>query len=685
MSAQSPKDLTQSQAREALQRLAHEIAAHDMAYFQDDAPHISDAAYDALKQRHGEIEAQFPDLVDESSPSKRVGAPVKSGFGKIEHGVPMLSLGNAFSAEDVENFVARIRRFLSLDAATPLAFTAEPKIDGLSATLFYEGGKLVQAATRGDGLIGEDILANIKTIAAIPQTLTHSNPIEIRGEVYMSKSGFLTLNESLIEENKPPFANPRNAAAGSLRQLDAGITATRPLSFFAYAQGAGAPPCTRHSAYLKFLSDQGFAINPLTQVCESTQALLAAHRDLEAARANLDYDIDGIVYKVDDLSLQDRLGFRTREPRWAIAHKFSALKAQTRLESIDVQVGRTGALTPVARLTPVNVGGVLVSNATLHNGDEIARKDIRVGDQVEIQRAGDVIPQVLRVLDADRPGRAARFHLPQTCPVCGSPARADGDDVVVRCQGGLICAAQVRERLKHFVSRHGLDIDGLGEKQIELFADKGWVRNFADIFRLPERAQDIQDLDGFGPKAVENLIAAIEVSKTAPLDRFLFGLGIRHLGRRTAQLLARHYGQADKWYAAMLALDKSDEVASLRALDGIGEALIASLSDFFADERNRGIVADVLNLSRPTDVAAKIGEGPFSGKTLVFTGSLSTMTRDEAKARAEAAGAKVSGSISAKTDYLIVGEKAGSKAKKAAGLGVEILTETAYEEMLLRS
>lgn len=670
--------MDEATAAAELERLAAEIARHDLAYHHDDAPKISDGAYDALKQRNSIIEARFPHLRRADSPSLQVGGPTKAGFGKIQHAVPMLSLGNAFSPEDVHDFVARVRRFLNLTQGQDLSFVAEPKIDGLSVGLTYVGGRLIQAATRGDGNEGEDIGANVQSIADIPKTLPYTERIEVRGEVYMTRSGFDALNTSLTDQGKPPFANPRNAAAGSLRQLDARITAARPLRFFAYAQGDGKAPCDRHSAYLSFLKDLGFVTNPLTRLCTTGEELLAAHAGLEIARPTLDYDIDGIVYKVDDLALQGRLGFRTREPRWAIAHKFSAEKAQTLLEAIDIQVGRTGALTPVARLQPVTVGGVVVSNATLHNADEIARKDVRVGDMVEIQRAGDVIPQVLRPLNPDRAGRSAAFTFPGTCPVCNSPALREGEDVVIRCQGGLICEAQLVERLKHFVSRTALDIDGLGEKQIELFAQKGWLHSFADIFALPAHEAEMLKLDGFGPKATANLFAALEAAKVAPLDRFLFALGIRHLGRTTSKLIARHYGSADAWFAAMQDLN-AGEIAAIEGIDGIGGTLIQSLVQFFADAPNRAQIRDLLTLMKPADMPEPAAEGGiFSGKTLVFTGTLNLMTRDEAKARAEAQGAKVSSSVSAKTDFLIAGEKAGSKAKKAADLGLKILTEAEY-------
>ncbi len=685
MSAAKPAKnapLTRAKAKAEINLLSAQIRAHDLAYHQDDQPQIADGDYDALKRRLIALESQFPDLALPTSPSQGVGAPTQSGFAKIQHGVPMLSLGNAFSAEDVQDFVARIRRFLALGEDSPLTFTAEPKIDGLSAGLVYRDGQLVQAATRGDGRTGEDILANMRTLGDVPQTIAYRSDIEVRGEVYMTKSGFLKLNQDLKAQGQREFANPRNAAAGSLRQLDADITASRPLKFFAYAQGLGTAPRPTHGAFLTFLAEQGFATNPLSQICDDAQSLIAAHEALAQARGALDYDIDGIVYKVDDLALQHRLGFRTREPRWAIAHKFSAEKALTEVVAIDIQVGRTGALTPVARLRPVNVGGVLVANATLHNAEEIARKDIRVGDRVKIQRAGDVIPQVLRVVDADRADRPAPYAFPRHCPVCGSAAAAVGEDVVIRCQGGLTCAAQVRERLKHFVSRAALDIDGLGDKQIDLFASKGWIGSFADIFALPARAADIEALDGFGPKAVANLRAAIAAARTAPLDAMLFGLGIRHLGRTTARLIAQHYGSAQTWRAAMEDLTEARQTA-LIGIDGIGQTLVDSLVQFFNDDRNRTAVADLLSVMEPADFVTPQGDdGPFSGKTLVFTGTLMRMTRDEAKARAEAAGAKVSSSVSAKTDFLIAGEKAGSKAKKAADLGITVLTEEEYAQAL---
>ena len=686
MNLKDPATLSAKEAATELAHLAAEIARHDAAYHQNDAPEISDGDYDALKQRNAALEAQFPDLVRTDSPSLKVGGPLKSGFGKVEHAIPMLSLGNAFSPKDVQDFVARVRRFLSLGETDSLTFTAEPKIDGLSASLRYEGGQLVQAATRGDGAVGEDILANIRTIADIPASIPYADLIEIRGEVYMSKTGFKVLNAGLEAEGKAPFANPRNAAAGSLRHLDPRVTSSRPLRFFAYAQGEGMPPKARHSDFLQFLKAQGFQITPF-DLCDSADALITAHEALERARSEEDYDSDGIVYKVDRLDLQRRLGFRTREPRWALAHKFSAEKAETTLEKIDIQVGRTGALTPVARLVPVAVGGVLVSNATLHNFDEIARKDIREGDRIEIQRAGDVIPQVLRVLDADRTGRAAPYPRPTTCPTgCGHAAVAEGEDVVIRCQGDLACPAQMRERLKHFVSRPALDIDGLGEKQIELFAELGWLKTFADLFALAERAEAIEQLEGFGPKAVANLIAALEAAKTAPLDRFLSALGIRHLGQTTARLVARHYGSARIWRTAMDRLDQG-EAEALSAIDGIGDILVQSLIAFFKREENRAALDALLAVTTPSNVAAvrREGSGAFAGKTLVFTGTLTTMTRDEAKARAEAAGARVSSSISPKTDFLIAGEKAGSKAQKAANLGVTVLSEIEYQERLTES
>ncbi|MGB0785490.1 MAG: NAD-dependent DNA ligase LigA [Alphaproteobacteria bacterium] len=674
--------LTQAKATRQIELLSREIRGHDEAYHRDDNPKISDSEYDALKRQLLDFEKLYPDLILANSPTQIVGAPSKKGFGKIRHGVPMLSLGNAFSTNDVIDFVSRVRRFLSLGDDATLNFVAEPKIDGLSAGLLYRNGELVQAATRGDGETGEDILRNALTISDIPRNIAFKGEIEIRGEVYMTKSGFKELNADLTNNEKQGFANPRNAAAGSLRQLDERVTASRPLLFFAYAQGIGNAPSPTHGGFLNFLLDQGFSTNPLTKICANASDLLNAHTELEAIRSSLDYDIDGIVYKVDELELQKRLGFRTREPRWAIAHKFAAEKAQTRLESIDIQVGRTGAMTPVARLEPVNVGGVLVSNATLHNAAEIQRKDLRIGDLVEIQRAGDVIPQVTRVLNPDQADRGSPFIFPSSCPECGSVALAEGDDVVVRCQGGLKCGAQRSERLKHFVSRSALDIDGLGDKQIELFSSKGWLRNYADIFYLPQRASEIKKLEGFGQKALENLTLAIEKARKAPLDAILFALGIRHLGRTNAALVAEHYVCSDAWFNAMKNLN-SEEQSRLCSIDGIGETLVTSLVDYFSNNENVKVVSSLLGVMQPTDYSKRgLHDGPLAGMSLVFTGALSLMTREEAKARAEAAGAKVLSAVSAKTNFLIVGEKAGSKAKKAELLGVKILSEKDYQNMV---
>ena len=581
-----------------------------------------------------------------------------------------------------DSFILLIKNFLNIKNSEKIVFSAEPKIDGLSAGLLYRNGELVQAATRGDGETGEDILRNALTISDIPRNIVFKGEIEVRGEVYMTKSGFKKLNADLKNNHKQGFANPRNAAAGSLRQLDERVTASRPLLFFAYAQGIGDASFSTHSDFLNFLLDQGFNTNPLTRICANASDLLEAHRELEAIRSSLDYDIDGIVYKVDELALQKRLGFRTREPRWAIAHKFAAEKAQTRLESIDIQVGRTGAMTPVARLEPVNVGGVLVSNATLHNAGEIQRKDLRIGDLVEIQRAGDVIPQVIRVLNSDQADRGLPFIFPSSCPECGSAALAEGDDVVVRCQGGLNCGAQRNERLKHFVSRSAVDIDGLGDKQIELFASKGWLSNYADIFYLPQRISEIKKLGGFGQKALDNLTSAIESARKAPLESVLFALGIRHLGKTNAALVAEHYVHADAWFSAMQNLN-SEEQSRLCSIDGIGEKLVTSLVDYFSNNENVKVVASLLEVIQPEDFSKRIlNDGPLSGMSLVFTGTLSLMTRDEAKAQAEAAGAKVHSNVSAKTNFLIVGEKAGSKAKKAELLGVKILSEQDYQNMV---
>ncbi len=695
--------LSEAEAAEELARLAQEIAAHDAAYYQDDAPSISDADYDALRRRNEAIEARFPQMMRSDSPSKRVGAAPNAAFGKVEHAVPMLSLGNAFGDDDVVEFDARIRRFLNLEAAAGLAFTSEPKIDGLSASLRYENGMFVQGATRGDGRIGEDITANLKTLPDIPQKLPEGVPdvVEIRGEVYMSHADFTALNARQEAAKGKIFANPRNAAAGSLRQLDAGVTAARPLSFFAYTWGEiSAMPADTQSGMMDCFRSWGFAVNPAFTRVDSTAGLLAHWAEIEQQRAILGYDIDGMVYKVDRLDYQQRLGFVSRAPRWAIAHKFPAEQATTRLNDIDIQVGRTGALTPVAKLAPVTVGGVVVSNATLHNADEIARKDIRIGDMVTVQRAGDVIPQVVEALVAQRGADSAPFIFPATCPECGSRAvretRADGEeDAVTRCTGGLTCPAQARERLKHFVSRAALDIEGLGQKQIDDYWELGLIRAPQDIFTLEARYADnppeiwrytsgSKDKIGTLKDSAVKLFAAIEARKSVDLDRFIFGLGIRQVGETTARLLARHFGSLGAMRATALEIASGDMPAraDMEALDGIGGTMLDAFVAFFEEPHNlESLDALVAAGVTPTPLEAVAVDTAVAGKTIVFTGTLEQMTRAEAKARAEAMGAKVVGSVSAKTDILVAGPGAGSKLTKAQELGVTVLSEDEWVAM----
>ena len=685
--------LTPEAAEEELARLAEAIREADEAYYRNDAPDLTDAEYDALRQRNLAIEARFPELRRADSPADRVGAGVGEGFAKAAHAAPMLSLDNAFSDEDVVEFVARIRRFLGLDEAEPVALTAEPKIDGLSLSLTFENGQLTRAATRGDGQVGEDVTANARTLSDIPAKLNGKgwpDRIEIRGEVYMSHADFAALNARESEAGRKVFANPRNAAAGSLRQLDVGITKSRPLRFFAYAwAAASAPFAATQTEAVALFADWGFRVNPLMTRSDSVDGLIQAYRDLEQSRAGLGYDIDGVVYKVDRLDWQQRLGFVSRAPRWAIAHKFPAEKATTVLEGIDIQVGRTGSLTPVARLTPVTVGGVVVSNATLHNEDEIARLGVKVGDTVEVQRAGDVIPQVLRVV-AD--GGGAPFEMPDACPVCGSAAVRDVDDkgeadVRRRCTGGLVCPAQAVERLKHFVSRKSLDIDGLGAKQVQLFYEKGVVRAPQDIFRLTARIAEaglppLAEWDGFGPASAAKLIAAIDARRNVPFARFLNGLGIRHVGQTTSNQFARHFLSWKTFWAAVEDAAEqgpgSEAFGELMGIDGIGGAAVGALCAFVTEPHNREMLSALLSEVTVQDETAAASDSPVAGKTVVFTGTLEQMTRDEAKARASALGAKVSGSVSAKTDILVAGPGAGSKLAKAESLGVKTLTEAEW-------
>ncbi len=709
-----PEDLTLEEAAAELERLAREIAEHDRRYHGEDAPSISDAEYDALKRRNDAIEKRFPDLVRSDSPSLRVGSAPAEGFGKVTHKIPMLSLDNAFEDGDVREFVGRIRRFLKLDPLQgAIAITAEPKIDGLSLSLRYENRKLVSAATRGDGTVGENVTRNAMTVSDIPDTLPADAPdvVEVRGEVYMRHDDFQALNARMEAQGTKVFANPRNAAAGSLRQLNADVTRSRPLRFFAYAWGElSETPCETQYDMVQMLGKWGFSVNPRMKRCESVEELLEVYHGIEEERALLDYDIDGIVYKVDRLDLQQRLGFVSRAPRWAIAHKFPAEQAFTVLNAIEIQVGRTGALTPVAKLEPVTVGGVVVSNATLHNEDYIKGigqdgepiregKDIRVGDTVRIQRAGDVIPQIVDVDLDKRPKDSVPFAFPTECPTCHSHAVRDVNptsgrtDAVRRCTGGLVCPAQAKEKLKHFVSRHAFDIEGLGDKQVEFFyelpMEEGGIRQPADIFTIAERDRaspiiKLRNRDGWGETSVANLFAAIDARREMPLNRVIFALGIRHVGEGNAKLLARHYLDWETFAGSMRAAADtgSDAWTELVGIDGVGVTVANAVVEFFAEEHNRQAVDALMNEISPQPMErVEAGASPVAGKTLVFTGTLEQMSRDEAKARAEAMGAKVAGSVSKKTNLVIAGPGAGSKLKKAEELGVEVIDEAAWVEM----
>ena len=676
--------LDEQEARAELRWLADEIETHNAAYYQDDSPLVDDANYDRLQLRNREIEARFPDLKLASSPSQTVGAKPSGRFAKVRHAQPMLSLDNAFADEDVVDFVERVRRFLRLEADTPVPLAAEPKIDGLSLSLRYEQGALVLAATRGDGSEGEDVTANARTIADIPQQLAGAkvpDVVEVRGEVYLAKADFIALNARQAEAGDKLFANPRNAAAGALRQQDPAITATRPLRFFAYSWGeVSALPCATQVAMLEWLDQLGFTVNDRAKRCTDVAQALDFYRTIAADRSALDYDIDGVVYKVDALEWQARLGQVARAPRWAIAHKFPAEQAQTRLLDIEIQVGRTGALTPVARLEPVTVGGVVVSNATLHNADEISRKDLRIGDLVTVQRAGDVIPQVLGHVDDGQHEARPAFVFPATCPVCGSHAVREEGEVVVRCTGGLVCPAQQLERLSHFVGRAAFDIDGLGEKQLQRLVAEGLVKTPADIFRLAKDEQTMSGWKGWGEVSVRNLLAAIEERRTIALHRFIYALGIRHVGEVTAKDMARSFGSIA---ALQKALEDPDSAgATLIAIDGIGPKVAQAVEDFFAEPLNSKLIGDLLGELKVETVSAVTSESPVAGKTVVFTGTLEQMSRDEAKARAEALGARVSGSVSAKTDLLVAGPGAGSKLKKAQELGITTLDEAGWLHLI---
>ena len=686
------EELTAAEAKAEHEILAAELERHNQLYYQEDQPEISDADYDRLRQRIEALERRFPTLVSEESPTQKVGAAPAAKFAKVRHAVRMLSLGNVFTDEEARDFVGRVRRFLKLDAASPLDVTAEMKIDGLSVSLRYERGRLVVAATRGDGSEGEDVTANVRTIAGIPQEIAGRNVpeiFEVRGEVYMCHADFAALNQRQAEKGGKTFANPRNAAAGSLRQLNSAITASRPLRFFTWGWGeASALPASTSHGVLQAIADWGFPV-PQVRLCKSVDEMLAAYREIELNRAGLGFDIDGVVYKVDRLDLQERLGFVSRTPRWATAHKFSAEKATAILKEIDIQVGRTGAMTPVAKLEPVTVGGVVVQNATLHNEDEIARKDIRIGDTVIVQRAGDVIPQILGAVLEKRPPDAKPFEFPSLCPVCQSHAvreineKTGKVDAVRRCTGGLICPAQAVERLRHFVSRHAFDIEGLGEKSIQAFFDEGRIRAPADIFTLQARdgapLPPLAEKEGWGAQSAANLFAAIEARRTIPLQRFIFALGIRHVGETTARLLAKTFGSLAEFERAM---EEPGAAGRLNEIGGIGDVVAQAIADFFGEPHNREVVANLTRELTVEDYKSDVVASKLAGATVVFTGKLERLTRDEAKAQAERLGAKVAGSISKGTLYLVAGPGAGSKLKKAEELGVKVLSEDEWFELV---
>jgi DNA ligase (NAD+) len=690
-----------------LARLAAEIAENDKLYHQDDAPKISDADYDALRRRNSEIEARFPDLAREDSPTRKVGAAPAGRFAKVRHSKPMLSLDNAFDPEDVEAFFQRVRRFLDLAADTPVQVVAEPKIDGLSISLRYEKGRFVQGATRGDGVEGEDVTPNLRTLKDIPDRLKGDAPdvIDIRGEIYMLRKDFLALNEARAKADEPLFANPRNSAAGSLRQINSAVTASRPLRFFAYTVGEASSSIGKtHWEFLQNLKAWGFHVNPKAKLCASPEEAIAFHAALGAERAELPYDIDGVVYKVNRFDWQDQLGMVSRAPRWAIAHKFPAEQAQTKLNEITIQVGRTGVLTPVANLEPITVGGVVVGRATLHNEDEIARKDIRVGDTVVIQRAGDVIPQVVSVVLDKRPKGSKPYVFPDRCPACGSLAIREEGAVAKRCTGGLICPAQRSERLRHFVSRLAFNIDGLGEERLQLFLDKGVIEGPADIFTLRKRdgkqAEPLAEWDGWGPQSALKLFQAIEDRRRVPFDRFIYALGIYQVGEATAKLLARRYGTLEAWREAMITAAKErkanadeakkpekigPEFAGLCDIAGIGINMADDIVGFFAEKHNLDALKALEKAGveiEPVEIVQAPADSPVAGKTVVFTGTLQTLTRQAAEAQAERLGAKVAGSVSKKTGYVVVGADAGSKADKAKTLGVTVLTEDEWLKLI---
>ncbi len=701
--ARKVEALTEEEAQQELAALAAEIKHHDEAYHKHDAPEITDREYDALVQRNRAIEARFPELVRADSPSRRVGAEAAEGFAKLRHGVPMLSLDNAFAEEDFLAFTASIRRFLKLGAEEVLEFVAEPKIDGLSINLTYENGEFVRGATRGDGMEGEDVTRNLLTLRDLPRKLKAPFParIEIRGEVFCEKADFLAFRaqqQKAAEEREARRArgekvgpaitipvNPRNFAAGSLRQLDPAISAQRPLKLFAYAMGeASEQPAETHWAWLERLKQWGFVVNPLSRLLPQEHAAVEFQKQVADGRAALSYDIDGMVYKLNRLDWQRRLGFVGRAPRWAIAWKFPAEQATTKLLDIEIQVGRTGALTPRAVMEPVGVGGVMVTHASLHNEDEIARKDIRIGDTVILQRAGDVIPQILGIVPEKRPAEAKPFVFPETCPACGSHAVRPPGEVVRRCTGGLICPAQTVERLIHFARRNAMDIEGLGIENVQKLFDEGLVKSPADIFRLKNHVETMRGWEGWGARKIAKLLEAIEARRRVPLERFIFALGIRRIGEQNAKLLARHYHSFAEWRAKMIAATTvgSEAREELGSIQGIGPAIATELADFFAEEHNRQALDELTKEVTPEDGAATaVADSPFAGKSVVFTGTLGTMSRDEAEAQAERLGAKVTKSVSRKTDFVVVGAEAGSKATKAAELGVKTLTEAEWRQM----
>ena len=672
-------ELSEAEAANRLMRLAREIARHDKLYHDQDAPEISDAQYDALVRENRELEVQFPHLVRADSPSKRLGAAPSSALAKVAHARPMLSLDNAFSSQEVDEFVARVRRFLALPSDAPVAFTAEPKIDGLSCSLRFERGRLVLGATRGDGAVGEDVIANVRTIGDIPQEIADAPEVlEVRGEVYMSKADFEALNERQERTGGKVFANPRNAAAGSLRQKDPGVTAARPLRFLAHGWGEVSEALgeTQFQA-MKRIESFAIPVSDLLVRCEDSEAMLAHYRAIEKLRADLPFDIDGVVYKVDRLDYQERLGFVARAPRWGLAHKFPAEKAETTLEAIDIQVGRTGKLTPVGRLKPVGVGGVMVANVTLHNRDEIERLGLRIGDRVRIQRAGDVIPQVVENLTRAEPRPAYVF--PDHCPECGSEAVAEEGEVDVRCTGGLICPAQRFERLRHFVSRGALDIEGLGEKSIAEFIELGWLHSPADIFRLRKHRAELVGREGWKEKSVDNLLGAIEAKRAPDGPRFLFGLGIRHVGIVTARDLLKCFGTIEDLRNTALSQNGELELSSVQ---GVGPVVAEALVDFFHEPHNQEALDDLLSEISPAPFVSDAKQTEWTGKTIVFTGSLETMSRDEAKAQAERLGARAAGSVSAKTDLVVAGPGAGSKLKKAEELGIRVIGEEEWARIV---